>query len=171
MDRLHDILQRVMGWTNSHLHMFVVSERQYAAPGSELEDMEDETRARLSDIAPRVKDSLVYYYDFGDGWRHDVVVEQIAPADDRFGASPLCLEGARACPPDDCGGVGGYAEFLAALADPRHERHEEMLEWSGGGFDPEAFDVMRANELIKRGKRLPIRPRRGLGPVRQEVLH
>jgi hypothetical protein len=171
IDKLHDILQRLMGWSNTHLHTFVVSERQLSSPGSDLEDMEDETRVRLSDIAPRVKDRFVYYYDLGDGWRHDVVVEEIAQADERFGASPLCIEGARACPPEDCGGAGGYEEFVAAVTDPRHERHEEMLEWNGGGFDPEAFDLMRANELIKRRRPLPFRPHRALGPRPQEVLH
>lgn len=170
MDRLHDVIQRVMGWTNTHLHMFVISERQYSAPDSEMQDMEDETGVRLLDIAPKPKDAFTYYYDFGDGWRHDIVVEEVVQADERFGASPLCLEGARACPPEDCGGVGGYEDFLAAVADPRHERHAELLEWIGGGFDPEAFDLMRINELLKEKGALPGR-RRAAPAAKQEVLH
>jgi hypothetical protein len=80
-----------------------------------------------------------YVYDFGDDWVHRVVVEKVVRADPNV-AYPCCIGGRRACPPEDCGGVWGYQEFLAAISDPHHPEHESMLEWAGGEFDPEAFD-------------------------------
>lgn len=88
-------------------------------------------------------------YEFGDGWKHEVQFEgRSAPQPGR--EYPLCLEGARACPPEDVGGVWSYHQFLGALADPKHERHEEFLEW-GGNFDSERFDANEATKSMRRG--------------------
>jgi hypothetical protein len=89
-----------------------------------------------------------YVYDFGDDWVHKVVVEKVLPADPRI-SYPVCVAGKRACPPEDCGGVWGYREFLAAISDPDHPEHEEMLEWVGGAFDPEEFDP--SNFIVSEG--------------------
>jgi len=80
----------------------------------------------------------LYTYDFGDGWEHSVTLEAILPQEPGLDY-PRCLGGERACPPEDCGGTYGYAEFLAAIRDPEHEEHQSMLEWVGGAFDPEHF--------------------------------
>ena len=140
---LHLILQAGMGWTNSHLHQFRVGKTYYGDPDiDEFGDMnlKDERKLRLSKLLSKPKQKIVYEYDFGDGWEHEILLEKIVPAEPGI-QYPRCLGGARACPPEDCGGVGGYAEFLAAIRDPNHEEHDEYLDWIGGEFDPEEFDV------------------------------
>jgi hypothetical protein len=89
-----------------------------------------------------------YEYDFGDGWHHSLVIEEISPPEPGV-EYPVCLAGVRACPPEDCGGPWGYPEFLEILADPAHEEYESMLEWVGGAFDPERFDLARVNGLLR----------------------
>jgi Plasmid pRiA4b ORF-3-like protein len=112
----------------------------------------DSTRTLLSDIVPRDGKPfrIEYEYDFGDGWQHEVLFEGRPPAEPgkRY---PLCLEGEGACPPEDVGGVWGYADFLEAIADPDHEDHDELLEWAGGRFDPEVFSPAAASRRMKQG--------------------
>lgn len=151
--KLHDILQRAMGWTNSHLHLFKVGDDQFGEPDPEWEDVQDHRRVRLCDVAPKARDKFIYVYDMGDGWRHEVEVEEITPTDGSHKIGPVCLAGARACPPEDCGGIYGYANFLQALRDPEHERHEEMVRWNGGDFNAEAFDLPEINSLLRGSKR------------------
>ena len=91
--------------------------------------------------------SFIYVYDFGDYWRHKIVVEKVFTAAPG-GRYPACVGGRRACPPEDCGGTWGYTEFLEAIGDPDHEEHESMLEWVGGRFDPEAFDPPDFDRLV-----------------------
>jgi Plasmid pRiA4b ORF-3-like protein len=140
---LHLILQAAMGWYNSHLHQFRAGKTYYGAPSiDEFSDLnlKDGRKARLGSILKKPEQKMVYEYDFGDGWEHEILLEQVLPPDSAV-RYPRCLGGARACPPEDCGGVGGYANFLQAISDPEHEEHEEYLEWIGGNFDPEKFDV------------------------------
>ena len=152
LDRLHRVLQSAMGWTNSHLHLFQVGKTIYGQPDPELDALGhetlDERRYALAEIAPRAKQKFIYEYDFGDGWEHEIVVEAILPSDPGF-KHPLCLAGANACPPEDCGGPPGYEEFLAAIRDPRHPEHKDQLAWAGGKFDPEAFDVAAVNRRLR----------------------
>jgi hypothetical protein len=103
---------------------------------------------RLQQVVSRVKDKLIYEYDFGDSWEHELLIEKILPpeAGKRY---PVCLTGKRACPPEDCGGIWGYASFLEAIQDPQHPEHEEMVEWVGGKFNPEAFDLDEVNREIQ----------------------
>jgi len=101
----------------------------------------------LNEVLLKEKDFIHYEYDFGDGWEHKVVLEKIIPSAPGLSA-PSCIAGARACPPDDCGGVGGYQEFLEAIGDPFHPEHEAMLEWIGGEFDPEYFDPDEVNDEL-----------------------
>jgi hypothetical protein len=112
-------------------------------------DVQDERLFRLDQIAPGAKSKFVYEYDFGDSWEHVVLVEKVSPpeAGQRY---PLCVKGKRACPPEDVGGVWGYAYFLEALQDPGHERHEDYREWVGEEFDPEAFDLDEVNEALEK---------------------
>ena len=150
LGRLHNILQTVMGWTNSHLHQFIVGEARFSDPDfdpyGEL-DFADEQMVRLNEIVGAEGDHFVYEYDFGDCWQHDLLVEQIAESAPGV-RYPICLAGARACPPEDCGGIWGFEDFLEAVRDPSHPEHAEYLEWIGGEYDPEAFDVGEINRFL-----------------------
>jgi hypothetical protein len=157
LDKLHEHIQTAMGWTNSHLHHFKFGVQLYGDPmllqdNFEELEYEDSTSTRVSDILPKNGKPFrfEYEYDFGDGWRHEVLFEGAVGAEPGQ-AYPVCMEGARACPPEDVGGVWGYADFLKAVADPGHERHTELLGWIGGPFDPDAFDATTATKAMKRG--------------------
>ncbi len=136
------ILQAAMGWDGGHLHAFETADRRrYRGPDRDWgSDDLDERKYKLGATLARVGSKIRFDYDFGDGWEHDVVVEAIAPVE-RGVQYPVCVDGRRACPPEDCGGPWGYGELLEALADPAHERHDEFLEWTGDEFDPAAFDA------------------------------
>jgi hypothetical protein len=157
LETLHRVLQIVMGWQESHLHQFVTEDEQLYGPHFEdtdpdsCGDIRDERCAKLCEVAGSGKSRFIYEYDFGDGWQHGLEVEKIGPpqAGIRY---PVCLAGERACPPEDCGGAPGYAEFLDAISDDEHPGHEEMLEWIGGDFDPDAFDLEAINRLLRKIK-------------------
>jgi hypothetical protein len=148
LPHLHGVLQLAMGWTNSHLHSFQVGKRIFAEPSPDDEfPIIDYRSVRLNQIAPAVADCLLYLYDFGDSWEHDIVVEEILPAEK--GTRQLCcLDGQLACPPEDVGGVWGYADFVKAILNPRHPEHAEMLAWVGGAFDPDKFDLPGVNGML-----------------------
>jgi len=151
LSRLHAVLQIVMAWTNSHLHQFKAGGRYYGEPRYDLAGMlevVDERQVRLNQIALRVKACFIYEYDFGDSWEHELVVEKILPPEQGV-QYPRCMDGMRACPPDDVGGIWGYQNFLDAMRDPHHSEHEDMVEWIGGGFDPEAFDLRGVNGALQ----------------------
>lgn len=149
---LHTIVQVSMGWDSVgwdyHLHQFQVDGVSYGNPdhwdgwGPRVDD---ERRARLWDVAG-VGSRLKYWYDFGDDWWHELKVEKVTD-DPSALAGPTCLDGRRACPPEDCGGIYGYEELLRILADPTDPQHEEMAEWAG--VDPEAFDVIEVNGRLE----------------------
>jgi hypothetical protein len=151
--KLHRILQIAMGWTDSHLHQFEVQGAYYGEPHPDFEsmglEMHNEKRVKLNQLVPGEKFKFRYEYDFGDSWEHELVVEKILlpEAGVRY---PRCLTGKRACPPEDVGGVWGYDEFLNVIHDPNHPEHESMLDWIGGEFDPEAFDLEEVNEELRR---------------------
>ncbi|MBO0748502.1 MAG: plasmid pRiA4b ORF-3 family protein [Acidimicrobiaceae bacterium] len=149
LSTLHGIVQIVMGWTNSHLHEWEVGGVIYASPEEEDwgEEAADETQALLGEVAPD-DGSLLYRYDFGDGWEHLVAVDAVEAYDAR--TPPLaCTGGARACPPEDCGGPSGYEHLLDALADPADPEHDEMTLLYGDSIDPEAFDLTRVNAALE----------------------
>lgn len=155
---LHAVIQVAIGWTNSHLHQFVVGKRLYSDPSFDLDEFEDDPRVldenatTISEIARRVKSALVYEYDFGDSWDHRITVEKILDPDPTAAGFAQCLDGERACPPEDCGGVPGYADLLEIIMDPKHEEYESMMEWLGGRFDPEAFDRDKTNKHLRKLK-------------------
>jgi hypothetical protein len=157
LGQLHEVLQVVMGWQDSHMHQFIVRGEYYGPrPPDDLdmdmdmdmetEDEEDILISQVAEMGRKVR--LTYEYDFGDGWQHDIVLEKSLEPEPKV-KYPKCVEGARACPPEDCGGIWGYADFLEAIADPKHENHRDMKEWIGGKFDPEKFSV----EVVNKGLR------------------
>ncbi len=157
LDKLHERIQTAMGWTNSHLHDFKIEGKKYGDPllldeNFEEFDYGDSTTTRLSDILPRTgkRFRFEYQYDFGDCWRHEVLFEGCLRAE-RGQRYPHCLEGARACPPEDVGGTCGYGDFVVAIQNEDDDEHEELLRWVGGRFDPEAFDPTRATKRMWRG--------------------
>lgn len=150
LGQLHVVLQLAMGWEGGHLHEFVFGEANYGEP-DDFDFPSDppilnEARVTLAKALGGLK-SFTYIYDFGDNWRHRVKVEKALTPDPDL-RRPLCLDGKNACPPEDVGGVPGYAEFLEAIGDPTHEEHAHLLEWCGGGFDPTNFDLVFANEQL-----------------------
>ncbi|HMO86679.1 MAG TPA: plasmid pRiA4b ORF-3 family protein [Lacipirellulaceae bacterium] len=157
LDALHEQIQTAMGWTNSHLHLFEIRGRIFGDPellDNGLGDIEfvDSLPTRLSDLVGgrrRLK-KFKYNYDFGDGWEHVVELEGEVAAEPGQ-KYPCCLDGRRACPPEDVGGVWGYLEFLEAIGDPQHEEHESYREWIGGEFDPEAFSAAEATKAMRKG--------------------
>lgn len=156
LGELHAILQMAMGWTNSHLHQFIVGKRPnfvfIGARGpyadDDMMDMMNEGEIVISQVLPAARTKMVYEYDFGDSWEHELVVEKIVQAEAGV-HYPRCVAGENACPPEDVGGVWGYADFLEAINDPDHEQHEDMLEWAGGEFDPQEFDLDLVNKRLK----------------------
>lgn len=135
LPELHDLLQVAIGWTDSHLHQFVAGDRRYGVPDEDdLLDMRDETGALLTNLPA----TFTYDYDFGDNWQHDI---EVLGSGER---EPGLRYGEGACPPEDCGGPSGYAEFLAALADPAHPDHHHLRTWAGtfGDFDQDATALL-----------------------------
>ncbi len=134
---LHSVIQTAMGWMGGHMHVFRKA-RQGFGPQEELPQS-----AALQRVVQRKGQKILYEYDFGDGWLHEILVEKIVPLDTN-GVYPICVDGARACPPEDCGGPPGYAHLLEAFRNPTVE-NEELRGWAGGNLDPEAFDANAVN--------------------------
>jgi hypothetical protein len=146
LSAFHEVIQKTMGWRNCHLHQFIANNVFYGIPDDDFGmEIEDETKYKISHLLKKEKDTIKYEYDFGDSWEHKILLEKVLPFDGKT-ALPVCSKGKRACPPEDCGGIWGYEELLEAISDPRHPEHESMLEWLGGEFDPEEFDLEDINE-------------------------
>jgi hypothetical protein len=154
LTRLHDVLQTAMGWSDGHMHEFRTADRHFGIPDPEDRSMgmpyvEDERTVKLSKVLRRPGAKLIYTYDFGDNWEHAIVLEKLLPTPLGLDLEyPVCIDGKFACPPDDCGGIPGYYELIDALADPEHERHEEISEWISEDFDPQAFSVEKVNRML-----------------------
>jgi len=149
--KLHDIIQIVMGWENAHLHMFRIAGFVHDDPMNDVYGemgAADEANLKLSQLAHHEGQRFTYEYDFGDSWEHTLVVEKIMSGQERL-PHPICLKGKHACPPEDVGGVWGYKNFLRAIQDPEHEEHKDYLEWIGGEFDPNAFDLEAINDHLR----------------------
>jgi len=144
LDRLHLTIQAAMGWTNSHLYELRAGDVGWSTPYPDADwadDFLDASKARLGDVLEDIgTKKLVYLYDFGDGWEHTIMIERLADPEPGMLYPRLTGVNGR-CPPEDCGGPWGYAELLAAIKDPKHERHSELTEWIGDDFDPDADDA------------------------------
>lgn len=150
---LHDVIQLSMGWEDHHLHHFIVGKSFYGVPEPNQDDFGfktlDEQDFALIDIAPRKGSKFKYEYDFGDSWQHEIRVEKIE-RDVPGHTHPVCLDGERNCPPEDVGGIWGYSELVEAMADRKHKRRKEFIEWLGEPFNPEAIDLKEANKQLKK---------------------
>jgi hypothetical protein len=148
LSRLHRILQIIMGWSDYHLHEFVIDGVSYGKPDKEdIFKVKNEKNVIMNQVVSGERTRFTY--DFGDFWRHKILIEKILPLepDMRY---PICIKGRRASPHEDCGGPGGYFEILKVLQDPNHPEHDEMLKWIGGSFDSEAFDLDEINRELKK---------------------
>lgn len=150
---LHDIIQLSMGWLDGHLHLFEIGDEQLGLPeqwkdglGGD-EEVLDSRKVRLSRLVQTGRTRFRYVYDMGDDWNHSIVIEKTVPAE-ADAHYPRCTGGELACPPEDCGGVWGYADLLEALQGPPSERREELLEWLDREFDPEAFSPDEVNAAL-----------------------
>ena len=153
LDHLHEVIQAAFGWWNSHLHEFEVGRTRYGVPDPDEDwgqPAQDERRTRLNAIAGEGS-AFRYTYDFGDNWDHRIVIETVKPA--AAGVKvPACVDGRRACPPEDCGGTWGYRELLEILTDPTHPEHDERREWIGRPLDPEAFDAADFEDNLRNAR-------------------
>jgi len=152
LEQLHDVLQLAVGWEDCHMHDFRVGRQRFGQP----DPMEaafggprtaSERTTHLSDVLARVGSKAVYTYDFGDSWEHQIVLEKRLAAETGC-AYPACVAGERHGPPEDCGGIPGFYNLLEAIGDPEHEQHEDLLDWLGGGFNPEAFSIDDVNRRL-----------------------
>jgi hypothetical protein len=148
--RLHHAVQAAFGWSEEHLWVFETPYGDYGNADREL-GYRSASSAKLADVAALTGDRIRYTYDFGDDWAHDILVEDLLPAEPGV-AYPRCTAGRRACPPEDCGGIWGYQDLLETLADPGNVEHAELLEWLGldaaSEFDPGHFDLGEVNEAL-----------------------
>lgn len=149
LEKLHLIIQIAMGWENSHLHEFHIKEKRFINPIHDPDGMDaypltfSEKKFKISDLLIK-SDEFKYLYDFGDGWSHSVIVEQIDEFNEMY-LYPLCTDGANACPPEDCGGISRYENLLENLKNKESEEHFELMAWIGGQFNPFSFDANRVN--------------------------
>jgi hypothetical protein len=150
---LHKVLQKVMAWENCHLYQFVKGNVSYAPQSTEFSFTQgrSDRSVPLCDLLPKVRNKLIYEYDFGDGWLHEVLLQKVLAGQEGV-RYPLCIEGKFAAPPEDSGGPYGYCDLLEALDDPDHEGHEDAVAWLGKDFDPEFFDLEQVNRQLRRIK-------------------
>lgn len=150
LGKLHDVIQTTMGWEDYHLHQFqLIDGRRFCRQDPEPDEgAGDERRTKLRKIAPDVGSAFSYHYDFGDDWIHKLVVEEIISPQES-GRTPRCIDGQRACPPEDIGGPFGYERYLEAMMDRKHPEHREMREWRGA-FDADEFYMDAINQKLRR---------------------
>jgi hypothetical protein len=150
LPRLHTVIQVAFGWDGGHMHVFETPYGSFGTADAEL-GHRAEAPVTLEQVAPAVNGKLRYTYDFGDDWEHDIVVEKVLDRGETAAAA-RCTGGRRAAPPDDCGGVWGYAELVEILNDPDHPEHEDRLEWLGlddaAAFDPDRFDAAAVTRAL-----------------------
>jgi hypothetical protein len=135
-----------MGWTDSHLHQFKIAGSYYTDSRTAMEDpsLINYSDLRISDLVAKhgTKLRMDYEYDFGDGWQHKIILEKVTEPEPGV-RYPRCIDGERACPPEDIGGVYGFANYVEAITNRKHSEHDNYLEWHGP-FDPAEFDPAQA---------------------------
>jgi len=147
LEGLHAVIQECFGWQDYHLYRFEIGERAFERPDAES-GAEDATRIELAALLLNDGAKFQYIYDFGDYWRHSVrLVNTHVVEPETF--YPVCVDGARAGPPEDSGGPHGYEELVAVLADPKHPDFVARREWAGSHFHPEVFDLRATNRILQ----------------------
>lgn len=153
LNQLHHVIQVAMGWYDAHLHEFNIGGISYGSPDVDFGmEVKDDAKVRINQVIGKNAKRFRYTYDFGDDWEHIIEIEKVLPYESGR-IYPACVAGKRACPPEDVGGPWGYESFLETIRDPSDPEHEEMLEWVGGEFDPEEFDIDEVNEVFARMNR------------------
>jgi hypothetical protein len=155
----HYIVQRVMGWDNSHLHRYFCGKECYGAPSADNAPrlVHDETQFVLADIFKRTGTKVRYEYDFGDCWLHEITLEKSVPATAEH-IHPICLGGKRNCPPEDIGGIWGYTELLESVSNPSHPRRSQFEEWLEEIYDPDRFELSEINSVLANMKYISAMP-------------
>ncbi|MEI8026854.1 MAG: plasmid pRiA4b ORF-3 family protein [Pseudomonadota bacterium] len=145
LKKLHQVIQIVMGWQNSHLYLFLIDNVTYTEYELDFEDDSEVKPAsiKLSKVFT-ISSQFTYEYDFGDGWEHSVTLEKSLEFENTY-SYPICIGGGNACPPEDCGGLRGYYNMLKEMKTPNDVEHESTKTWLGGFFDPSTFDPNRIN--------------------------
>ncbi|HEX8455137.1 MAG TPA: plasmid pRiA4b ORF-3 family protein [Longimicrobium sp.] len=149
LEALHHVIQASMGWADDHLHQFTAGAKRYGPVEPGGLRVHDERKALLYRVLTKPGQRMLYVYDFGDDWVHEVRVEAIVRPEQPL-EFPVCTAGERACPPEDCGGIWGYDDLLEVLGNPEHEEYEERREWMGDDFDPEVFDREEVNRTLRK---------------------
>jgi hypothetical protein len=152
LDALHDVLQLATGWDGSHMHDFRIGQKRFGKPDPNdrlmgMDPLGNERTTHLYMVLGKVRAKALYTYDFGDSWEHEIVVEKVLPPEPGV-HYPFCVDGKLQGPPEDCGGVPGHYNLLEAIHDPKHPEHEDLLDWVGGEFDPDAFSVEEVNRRL-----------------------
>jgi hypothetical protein len=149
LEDLHDVLQIVMGWGDSHMYIFEIDGLEYGIPSEDaFNDITEAKKVKLAKLGLQEKDKFRYTYDFGDDWVHTIKVEKILPGENPYG-SPFCLEGARNCPPEDCGSIPGYEDIVEAMKNKKTKEAKEFIEWLGAPYDAEYIDIEGINKRLK----------------------
>ncbi len=149
-NKLHHIIQDAMGWHNCHLYEFDLGDFRIGMPYEDsYAEIQDASKIKINKYLSMVGANLIYDYDFGDSWQHQITVEKTEPivSEEKY---PTCIKGKGNCPPEDCGGIWGYYELLEAIKNKKHPNHIDMLDWLGGGFDPNEFNIEEINTRLKK---------------------
>jgi hypothetical protein len=150
LDEFHDIIQIVMGWENYHLYGFYINGLEYSPADDFLyleQNAEDATSIKLKEFGFKKNDEFQYIYDYGDSWEHTIKIEKIYEPEEGS-LAPICIDGARNCPPEDCGSIYGYKNILNAIKKPTTKAAKELLEWLGDNYDPEEFNIDEINKWL-----------------------
>jgi hypothetical protein len=156
LDKFHIILQTIMGWQNCHLYGFIVNGEEYMPSDDDDEFFESDALntkgMTIKKLKLNEKDKIKYIYDYGDNWEHTIKIEKIINTDDKI-QTPLCVDGERNCPPEDCGSYPGYDDIVNAMKKPKSKEAKEFIEWLGEPYDSEKFDIERINAYFEPVKR------------------
>jgi hypothetical protein len=156
LSRFHDVIQLCMGWTDSHLHRFMIGNNIYgpATVGDHWGAVKDlnESKYTLNELESDIRQRCLYIYDFGDSWEHEIRIESVAAPGEKLLKHPVLLAGEHACPPEDIGGPPGFETFLEAISAPGNENYDEMRDWYGSDFDPDFFEIGQINKILKKIK-------------------
>jgi hypothetical protein len=162
LEGLHYVIQAVMGWGNCHRHQFIAENVIYTndllhneddeyglLDGEDLEKQDrSEKKYTVAHLLSKEDDTIIYEYDLGDSWTHQVKLKKILPVDANA-HQPRCIKGEKACPPEDCGGIWGYTDMLDTLRNTEHSENTQILAWFGEDFNPDHFDIEAVNRTLR----------------------